>query len=104
MFELDNRKDQLMSVFNIALTNLIMWTRDTFFPNSYARVTWKTLQPFFRLPGRIETNATTCMVTLRPFNDLTLKRDLIQLCQKVNNAELKLPDGLVLHFRVIGHD
>lgn len=104
MFELDNRKDQLMSVFNIVLTNLIMWTRDTFFPNSYARVTWKTLQPFFRLPGRIETNATTCTVTLRPFNDLTLKRDLIQLCQKVNNAELKLPDGLALHFRVIGHD
>lgn len=104
MFELDNRKDQLMSVFNIALTNLIMWTRDTFFPNSYARVTWKTLQSFFRLPGHIETNAATCTVTLRPFNDLALKRDLILLCQKVNNAELKLPDGLVLQFRVIGHD
>lgn len=104
MFELDNRKDQLMSMFNITLTNLIMWTRDTFFPGSYARATWKTLQPFFRLPGRIETNATTCTVTLRPFNDLALKRDLIQLCQTVNEAQLKLPDGLILQFRVIDHD
>jgi len=104
MFELDNRKDQLMSMFNITLTTLIMWTRDTFFPNSYARATWKTLQPFFRLPGRIETSDTTCLVTLRPFNDLALKRDLIQLCQTVNDAQLKLPDGFVLQFRVMGHN
>jgi hypothetical protein len=104
MFELDNRKDQIMSMFNITLTNLIMWVRDTFFPDSYARATWKTLQPFFRLPGRIETNTCYCIVTLRPFNDLALKRDLIQLCQTVNNAQLKLSNGLELHFHVMGHD
>lgn len=104
MFELDNRKDQLMSVFNIALTNLIMWTRDTFFPDTYARATWKTLQPFFRLPGRVETSNITCTVTLRPFNDLTLKRDLIHLCQNVNDAQLKLPNGLELQFRVMDYD
>jgi len=104
MFELDNRKDQLMSMFNIALTNLIMWTRDTFFPDNYAHATWKTLQPFFRLPGRIEISATTCTVTLRSFNDLALKRDLIQLCQTVNDAQLKSPAGLKLQFRVIDYD
>lgn len=104
MFELDNRKDQLMSVFNIVLTNLIMWTRDIFFPDTYARATWKTLQPFFRLPGRIETIAMTCIVTLRPFNDLALNRDLIHLCQNVNDAQLKLPNGLVLQFQVMDYD
>ena len=104
MFELDDRKDQLMSMFNITLTNLIMWTRDTFFPDTYARATWKTLQPFFRLPGRIETSDTICMVVLRPFNDLALKRDLIQLCHAVNYAQLKLPNGLELQFRVIDYD
>ena len=104
MFELDNRKDQLMSVFNIALTNLIMWTRDTFFPDTYARATWRTLQPFFRLPGHVETSNITCIVTLRPFNDLALKRDLIQLCQNVNDAQLKLPNGLELQFQVIDYD
>lgn len=104
MFELDNRKDQLISVLNIALTNLIMWTRDTFFPESYARATWKTLQPFFRLPGRIETSDTTCTVTLRPFNDLALNRDLIQLCHTINDTQLKLPNGLELQFRVMNYD
>ena len=102
MFELDNRKDQLMSVFNIALTNLIMWTRDTFFPETYAHATWKTLQPFFRLPGRIVQSDTLCTVTLRAFNDLALKRDLLQLCQTVNEADLLLPNGLLLRFHVEG--
>ena len=32
MFELDNRKDQLMTVFKLCAANLGMWTRDTFFP------------------------------------------------------------------------
>ena len=103
MFELDHRKDQLMSMFNIALTNLIMWTRDTFFPQNYARATWQTLQAFFRLPGRIETNDRTCTVILRPFNDLALKRDLIQLCQTVNDAHLTLPNGLELQFWIMGY-
>jgi len=26
MYELDNRKDQVMTVFKVALTNLVMWT------------------------------------------------------------------------------
>ena len=77
-----------------------MWTRDTFFPDTYARLILKTLRPFFRLPGRIETSDTTCMVVLRPFNDLALKRDLIQLCHAVNDGQLKLPNGLKLQFRV----
>ena len=28
MYELDNRKDQVMTVFKVALTNLLMWTVD----------------------------------------------------------------------------
>lgn len=98
MFQLDDRKDQLMSVFKVTLTNLVMWTRDCFFPPSYAQATWKRLQPFFRLPGRIVKTDTHCAVYLRPFNDLALNRDLLQLCQKVNLAHLTLPDGRILQF------
>jgi hypothetical protein len=36
MYELDNRKDQVMTVFKVALTNLVMWTRDNYFPESFA--------------------------------------------------------------------
>jgi hypothetical protein len=28
MYELDNREDQVMTVFKVALANVVMWTRD----------------------------------------------------------------------------
>ena len=50
MYELDNRKDQVMTVCRVALTNLAMWVRDRYFPASYAQAAWKRLLPFFQLP------------------------------------------------------
>ncbi len=47
MYELDNRKDQVMTVCKVALENLAMWVRDRYFPPSYAQATWKRLLPFF---------------------------------------------------------
>lgn len=53
MYELDNRKDQVMTVCKVVLANLAMWVRDRYFPLSYAQATWKRLLPFFQLPGTI---------------------------------------------------
>ena len=100
MFQLDNRKDQLMSALKVALTNLIMWTRQQVFPEDYAKATWKRLQAFFALPGRIVKTDTHCSVHLRRFNDLALNRDLSQLCRNVNLAGLSLPDGRILEFHM----
>jgi hypothetical protein len=52
MYELNNRKDQVMTVYKVALANLAMWVRDRYFPLSYAQVTWKRLLPFFSFPAR----------------------------------------------------
>jgi hypothetical protein len=35
MYELDNSKDQVMTIFKVALVNLVMWTRDRYFPATY---------------------------------------------------------------------
>ncbi len=40
MYELDNRKDQVMTVFKAALANLGMWIRDQWFPAQYAHAGW----------------------------------------------------------------
>ena len=72
MYELDNRKDQVMSVCKAALANLAMWVRDRYFPASYAQATWKRLLPFFQLPGTITHSAQMVQVELRPFNDRAL--------------------------------
>lgn len=99
MYELDNRKDQIMSVFKVALANLVMWARDRFFPSTYAHATWLRLQPFFRLPGRVWWEKEVVRVELRPFNNRQLNRDLLAVCQQVNQVQPRLPDGrlLILH-------
>lgn len=102
MYELDNRKDQVMTVCKVAVANLAMWVRDQYFPPSYAHATWHRLLPFFQLPGTITCNATTIQVELSPFNDRALNRDLTQLCERVNRACLHLPDGRSLSFAVLG--
>jgi hypothetical protein len=37
-------------------------------------------------------------VELRPFNDRTLNRDLAMLCERVNQASPRLPDGRLLSY------
>jgi len=75
-----------------------MWVRDQFFPTEYAQATWKRLAPFFDLPGHIVHYPERCLVFLRPFNDRQLNRDLDALCERVNQARLRLPDGRILEF------
>jgi hypothetical protein len=105
MFELDHAKDQTMTVLKLALANLAMWTRDHYFPASYSHATWRRLAPFFRLSGRIVWGRDSVQVELRPFNDRRLMRDLAVLCQRVEAARPRLPDGRVLVLREasVGH-
>jgi hypothetical protein len=84
----------------VALANLVMWTRDTYFPAAYATATWHRLAPFFRLPGWIVWGAETVEVKLRPFNDRQLNRDLEVICEKVNAQEPRLPNGHRLQFQI----
>src|SRR5437764_3737761 len=100
MYELDNRKDHIMSVCKVALANLGMWVRDHYFPPSYAQASWHRLQAFFQLPGRISWRRDQVEVELKRFNDRALNRDLEILCAKVAQAQPRLPDGRSLIFRL----
>jgi hypothetical protein len=100
MYELEHAKDQVMTVLKLALANLVMWTRDTYFPAAYAQATWYRLAPFFRLPGWVVWGTQTVEVRLRPFNDCRLNRDLEAICEKVNAKEPHLPDGRPLRFQM----
>jgi hypothetical protein len=100
MYELDHRKDQVMTVCKLALANLVMWTRDRYFPASYAHATWRRLAPFFQLPGMIVSSQQTVSVELHPFNDRQLNQDLVYWCEQLNKASPRLPDGRRLLFVV----
>ena len=103
MYELEHAKDQVMTVLKLALVNLVMWARDSYFPATYAHATCLRLVPFFRLPGQVIWGAETVEVELRPFNDRQLNRDLETVCTQVNAAQPRLPDGHRLQFRVHAH-
>jgi len=96
MYLLDNRKDQIMSLLIIGLTNLVMWIRDRFFPLSCAQATWKRLCNFLQLPGWIHWTEESCEVRLRRFNDTALNRELELLCQQVTKDAPRLPDGRII--------
>ena len=100
MYELEHAKDQLMTVLKLALANVVMWTRDTYFPATYAQATWHRLAPFFRLPGWVVWGTETVEVELRPFNDRELNRDLEAICAQINAEETRLPDGRRLQFKM----
>ncbi len=102
MYELDNRKDQIMTVCKVALANLGMWVRDRYFPTEYAHAGWQRLQIFFQLPGRVHWGPESVEVELKLFNDRALNRDLKTLCAKVTQERPRLPDGRRLLFRVQG--
>jgi hypothetical protein len=89
-----------MTVFKVALVNLVMWTRDQYFPASYEHATWKRLAPFFHLPGKVIHGQDVVSVELRPFNDRQYNRDLAALCERVNAITTSLPDGRRLLFAV----
>ena len=100
MYELDHAKDQVMTVCKVALANLLMWTRDQYFPATYTQATWKRLAPFFQLAGRVGWESESVQVELRPFNDAQLNRDLHTLCTRVATVQPRLPDGRRLVFTV----
>jgi hypothetical protein len=100
MYELEHAKDQVMTVLKLAHANLVMWTRDSYFPPAYGQATWHRLAPFLRLPGWVVWGRETVEVELRPFNDRQLNRDLEAVCEKVNAQETHLPDGRRLRFKM----
>ncbi len=100
MYELDDSKDQLTTVLKLALANLGMWARDNYFPPEYARATWSRLAPFFRLPGRVVSEADTVTFEPRAFSDRQLNRDLAAMCDLLDEVRPRLPGGRRLHFVV----
>jgi hypothetical protein len=87
------REILIMTVCKVALANLGMWVRDAYFPATYTHAAWKRLEPFFKLPGQLVEDRDVVTVTLRPFNDRQLNRDLAILCERVRAATPHLPDG-----------
>jgi hypothetical protein len=56
--------------------------------------------PSSKLPGVVVSTLHAVSVELHPFNDRQYNRDLLALCQRVNERQVRLPDGQLLVFSV----
>ena len=103
MRELDNTKDQIMTLLKVGLANLGMWVRDHYFGESYQACGWERLVPFFQLNGWVTATQTEVRLDFSPFNHRGMGRDLQDLCRKVNTDGAHLPDGRRLVLTVGQH-
>ena len=92
MYELDQGKDQIMTLFKVGLANVGMWVRDQYFGESYQHCGWQRLVPFFKLGGWVTTTASEVQLEFCAFNNRALVRDLEEECRKVNDGAVILPD------------
>ena len=93
MQELDNTKDQIMTLLKVGLANLGMWVRDRYFGESYQACGWERLVPFFQLSGWVTATETEVRLDFSPFNHRGMERDLQDLCRKAQASGVHLPDG-----------
>jgi hypothetical protein len=101
MRELDNTKDQIMTLLKVGLANLGMWVRDHYFGENYQACGWERLLPFFQLSGWVTATETEVRLDFSPFNHRGMGRDLQELCRNVNACGVHFPNGrrLVLAIR-----
>lgn len=98
MYELDNRKDQLVSALRVCLVNVLQLLRDTVFPESYAQATYGTLAPFVRMGGFVIEHAEHIEIFLDGFWQSAKQRDLAKVVTRCNAQRFTAPDGRVLKF------
>jgi hypothetical protein len=100
MYELDDRKDQLLSALRLCLGNVLQWLRDTVFPEPYANATYKTLAPFVQMGGFVIKRPDCIAVFLDGFWQSAKQQDLEELVARCNAQSLTAPDGRPLRFSI----
>lgn len=100
MYELDDRKDQLMGAVRVCLTNVLQHLRDTVFPAAYAKSTYQTLAPFIQMGGYIIERPQYIKVILDGFWQTDKQRDLEEVVRRSNEQRYTAPDGRLLWFEI----
>jgi len=100
MYELDDRKDQLLSALRLCLGNVLQWLRDTVFPESYTNATYKTLAPFVQMGGFVIEHPDRIEVFLDGFWQSAKQQDLEEVVAHCNTQSLTAPDGRPLRFGI----
>jgi len=100
MYELDDRKDQLLSAFRLCLVSALQWLRDAVFPESYAHAAYETMKAFIQMGGFVIERPRSIEVYLDGFWQSAKRRDLEELVSRCNARQFTAPDGRLLRFGI----
>jgi hypothetical protein len=100
MYELDDRKDQLVSALRVCLVNVLQLLRDTVFPPSYAQATYETLKPFVQMGGFVIEDPEHIQIFLDGFWQSAKQRELTEVVARCNAQRFTAPDGRLLKFDI----
>jgi hypothetical protein len=100
MYELDDRKDQLLSAFRLCLVSALQWLRDAVFPESYAHASYETMKAFIQMDGFVIEHPRFIEIYLDGFWQSAKKRDLEELVSRCNARQFAAPDGRLLQFGI----
>ncbi len=100
MYELDDRKDQLMSALRVFLVNVLQWLRRAVFPEPYARATYETLAPLLQMGGFVVEHRDYIEVFLDGFWQSAKQRELKEIVDRCNAQQFTAPDGRALRFDI----
>jgi hypothetical protein len=96
MYELDDRKDQLLSVLRLCLVSVLQWLRDAVFPDAYAHATYETVKAFIQMGGFVIEHPRFVEVYLDGFWQSAKQRALEELVARCNARQFTAPDGRLL--------
>jgi hypothetical protein len=102
LYEIDTRKDHIMTNLETALNNADLWVKEQYLPPPYSQADFRTIRDIlYRQPGEyLETEDEIC-VTLDAYDQEPVHQRLAEFAaKKVNEAQLNLSDGKRLVIQV----
>jgi hypothetical protein len=101
-YDFDLEKDDLMTYLRMAGENAHRFVQEQYFAGTFLeKVDEATMARLvYNQPGWVRRQGRYLHVQLQGYSDPTVQTAVVQACQRVNQAQVKLPSGHQLHMEV----
>jgi len=101
LYEVVTEKDDTMTNFKLLLYNLSRYAREQWFSPTYEKATFLMMRDkFYSQDGYVKIGKRKIRVTLNPYDDDELQKDVEQACRKFNSADVQTLFGRQLEIHV----
>ena len=105
LYEIKTEKDHLMSNFKMLLINLSSYAQRQYFPENVHNFTMESMmKAFYQQDGYVKIRRKRIDVTLHSYDDPSLQKAVEYACMKVNNSDVRTPEGQRLWMYVEGEN